>query len=130
MTRRLLAVVGTLLSAAVPAAAAASPPRVTTAARGLEIPWEIAFLPDGRALVTERPGRVRMLRRDGTLRRLVLRRDAIVGEEPLLLDAYGRLRTVAEAPDGELYVLTSNRDSRGSPVPGDDRILRITPPRS
>jgi glucose/arabinose dehydrogenase len=357
MTRRLLAVVGTLLSAAVPAAAAASPPRVTTVARGLEIPWEIAFLPDGRALVTERPGRVRMLRRDGTLRRspvarvpvgasgeggllgvaidpafrrnrfvylyfttftgvrlerrrltrgrlvrqadlvrgvaagsihdsgriafapdgrlfvstgdagrgplaqdetalngkflvldrrqyhgrrpsrpaiysighrnaqgfawqpgtghlfatehgptgfdgpegwdevnivrrggnygwpivfgasqpppfiapvrlypeplapsgatfvrrpgsawsgdfvfaclrgrqlrrLVLRGDAIVGEEPLLLDAYGRLRTVAEAPDGELYVLTSNRDSRGSPVPGDDRILRITPPRS
>jgi glucose/arabinose dehydrogenase len=30
-------------------------------AGGLEVPWEIAFMPDGRALVTERPGRVRLL---------------------------------------------------------------------
>ena len=39
----------------------AGAPRVTTVASGLEAPWEIAFLPDGRALVTERPGRVRLL---------------------------------------------------------------------
>ena len=357
MTRRLLAVAGALLSAALPAAAAAAPPRVTTVARGLEIPWDIAFVPDGRALVTERPGRVRMLSRSGhlrrspvarvpvsaigeggllgvaidpafrrnrfvylyfttytgmrlerrrltrgrlvrqadlirgiaagsihdsgriafapdgrlfvstgdagqgplaqdpaslngkflaltprqyrgrrpsrpavysighrnaqgfswqpgtdrlfatehgptgfdgpygwdevnivrrggnygwptvfgesqpppfiaplrlypeplapsgatfvrrrgsawsgdfvfaclrgrQLRRLVLRGDAIIKEEPLLQDSYGRLRTVVEGPGGDLYVLTSNRDGRGSPVPGDDRILRITPPRS
>ena len=356
MTRRLLVVAGTLLSAALPAAAAASPPRVATVARGLEIPWDIAFLPDRRALVTERPGRVRMLSRNGhlrrsavarvpvsaigeggllgvaidpafrrnrfvylyyttfgrmrlerwrladgrltrqaglvrgieagsihdsgriafapdgrlfvstgdaghgplaqdpsslngkflvltprryrarrpsrpavyslghrnaqgfawqpgtgrmfstehgptgfdgpegwdevnivrrggnygwptafgpaqpppfvapvrlypeplapsgatfvrrrgsawtgdfifaclrgrQLRRLVLDDDAIVGEEPLLQDAYGRLRTVVEGPDGDLYVLTSNRDGRGTPVAGDDRILRVTPPQ-
>jgi glucose/arabinose dehydrogenase len=41
---------------------------VETVAEGLEIPWEIAFMPDGRALVTERPGRIRMLEEDGTLR--------------------------------------------------------------
>ena len=33
--------------------------RVRTLVTGLEIPWEIAFLPDRRALVTERPGRIR-----------------------------------------------------------------------
>ena len=42
-------------------------PRVSTIATGLEAPWEIAFLPDGRALVTERPGRVRLLSAAGRL---------------------------------------------------------------
>lgn len=36
-------------------------------AEGLENPWGLAFLPDGRALVTERPGRLRVLERDGKL---------------------------------------------------------------
>ncbi len=42
-------------------------PKVETIASGLEVPWEIAFLPDGRALITERPGRVRLLSRGGEL---------------------------------------------------------------
>jgi glucose/arabinose dehydrogenase len=62
------------------------------------------------------------------LRRLVFDGALVVADEPLLQHAFGRLRTVVEGPDGDLYVLTSNRDGRGEPVQADDRILRISPP--
>ncbi|MGH7720667.1 MAG: PQQ-dependent sugar dehydrogenase [Gemmatimonadaceae bacterium] len=41
--------------------------RVDTVASGLEHPWALALLPDGRILVTERPGRLRIVGRDGRL---------------------------------------------------------------
>jgi aldose sugar dehydrogenase len=41
--------------------------RVDTVARGLVNPWALAFLPDGRILVTERPGRLRIVTPTGTL---------------------------------------------------------------
>jgi glucose/arabinose dehydrogenase len=40
---------------------------VETVAQGLVNPWALAFLPDGRKLVTERPGRMRLVTRDGKL---------------------------------------------------------------
>ncbi len=40
---------------------------------------------------------------------------------------YGRMRTVVAAPDGTLWVTTSNRDGRGDPASSDDRILQIQP---
>ncbi len=40
---------------------------------------------------------------------------------------YGRLRAVVLGPDGYLYISTSNRDGRGSPRDGDDKILKIDP---
>ena len=45
----------------------AGPLTVETVARGLVHPWALAFLPDGRMLVTERPGRMRIVTRDGKL---------------------------------------------------------------
>ena len=41
--------------------------RVDTVVSGLSHPWALAFLPDGRILVTERPGRMRVATRDGKL---------------------------------------------------------------
>lgn len=43
----------------------------------------------------------------------------------LLAGRYGRLRTVIKAPDGSLWIATSNRDGRGDPKKGDDRIVRL-----
>jgi glucose/arabinose dehydrogenase len=47
-----------------------------------------------------------------------------------LLGTYGRLRTVAVAPDGYLWVMTSMRDGKLTAGPDDDRILRFPPTAS
>jgi glucose/arabinose dehydrogenase len=39
---------------------------------------------------------------------------------------FGRLRDIVEGPDGNLYLLTSNRDGRGSPKDDDDRVIRLS----
>ena len=54
--------------------------------------------------------------------------DGSAGEPAsLFVGQYGRLRTVVAAPDGTLWFTTSNRDGRGDPRDGDDRILQFRP---
>src|ERR1700720_615382 len=88
----------------------AGPVAVTTVARGLVDPWSLAFLPDGRMLVTEKPGRMRIVTRDGTLS------PPLAGLPPRLDDVkvifkqqgpggannYGC--RIVQAPDGNLFV--------------------------
>ncbi|MFF0970157.1 PQQ-dependent sugar dehydrogenase [Streptomyces sp. NPDC003703] len=50
---------------------------------------------------------------------------ASAAPQSFLTGEYGRLRTVAPAGDGRLWLVTSNTDGRGSPKKGDDRILEI-----
>jgi glucose/arabinose dehydrogenase len=67
----------------------------------------------------------------GCLRGEGLIRVALDGRRVLsqerLITKYGRIRDVAEGPDGFLYFSTSNRDGRGTPTSDDDRILRLVP---
>jgi len=51
----------------------------------------------------------------------------VVSQENLLEEKYGRIRDIAEGPDGYIYFSTSNRDGRGTPATDDDRILRLVP---
>ena len=54
----------------------------------------------------------------------------VQAEEELFKGEFGRLRDVVQGPDGYLYFTTSNRDGRGRPFPGDDKVLRIVPGRA
>ena len=86
-----LLIAGLFLHAAAPGARAqpASPPvRSVTVAQGLENPWALAFLPDGRYLVSERPGRLRVVEADGRLN------PPLTGLPPLAVGGQGGLLDV------------------------------------
>lgn len=56
---------------------------------------------------------------------------SVTSRQTLFKDTYGRIRAVAMGPDSFLYFTTSNRDGRGRPQEGDDKLLRLVsePPR-
>jgi glucose/arabinose dehydrogenase len=81
-------------------------------------PSGLAFL-DGRLWLASLRGE-RLWRIDVNGRRASNPADFFVGK-------YGRMRTVVVAPDGNLWVTTSNRDGRGEPADADDRILLVRP---
>lgn len=69
-------------------------------------------------LATLRGNHLRMLDLD-------IEKNQVLSSESLFSNTFGRLRDASMGPDGNLYLLTSNRDGRGSPAENDDRILRI-----
>ncbi|MFB5609896.1 MAG: PQQ-dependent sugar dehydrogenase [Nitrosarchaeum sp.] len=56
---------------------------------------------------------------------LDLENNLVISSRTMLVEEYGRLRSVDIGPDGYLYILTSNQDGRGQPANNDDRILRV-----
>jgi aldose sugar dehydrogenase len=72
--------------------AAAESLRPVVVAKGLDHPWGLAFLPDGRMLVTERPGRMRIVERDGRLNA------PLVGLPPVVAAGQGGLLDVVLHP--------------------------------
>jgi glucose/arabinose dehydrogenase len=116
--------------------------RVTVFARGLERPWGAAFLPDGRLLVTERPGRVRVVARDGQVS------PPLGGVPQVEVGGQGGLLDLAPAPDfsttREIYLCHSalvqggaltrlvraRLSADGSSLEGARAILDATPPQA
>jgi aldose sugar dehydrogenase len=76
-----------------PARASKQVVKVETYAKGLVHPWALAVLPDGRLLVTERPGRMRLVGKDGRLS------PPLGNVPPVWVVGQGGLLDVAVAPD-------------------------------
>ena len=59
--------------------------------------------------------------------RVPIEGDGVGEPQEFFVGDYGRMRTVVVAPDGNLWVTTSNHDGRGDPADEDDRILVVEP---
>jgi len=85
--------------------------RIVTLAEGLEHPWSMAFLPDGRILITERPGRLRLFANGA------LHPEPITGLPQIAQHGQGGLLDVAIHPDfarnGLVYLAFASRDADG-----------------
>ncbi len=79
------------------------------------IEWENKYF-----IATLRGNHLRMLDLD-------IENNEVISSEALFQGEFGRLRDASVGPDGNLYILTSNQDGRGTPQTNDDRILRIVP---
>ena len=93
---------------------------------------EDTWAPSGMTFVTEGEWKNQLLvanLRGNQILRLELSEDGneVIKTDALYKGEYGRIRTVAEAPDGSIYFLTNNHDGRGAPNDGDDKIIRLIP---
>lgn len=110
-------------------AAPTSQVTVQTVAEGLDHPWGFEFLPDGRILVTERDGRMRIVSTDGRISQ------PVAGVPEVFAQGQGGLLDVALAPDfetsGTIYFSFSEprRDGNGTAVARARLNADVSPPR-
>jgi aldose sugar dehydrogenase len=91
---------------------------LTTVADGLELPWGLAFLPDGGLLVTERPGRLRWVDADGAVS------EPLDGVPPVFFRGQGGLLDVALHPDFDGNGLVYLSYAHGNAGANATRIVR------
>lgn len=118
------------------AGAAAADYRIDTVAEGLEHPWSLGFLPDGRLLVTERPGRLRVIDRDAD-GGFALRAAPLAGLPPVFASGQAGLFDVlvdpAFAQTGRIYLSFAHGTARANHLRvvharvGADGLEAVTP---
>ncbi|WP_330218858.1 PQQ-dependent sugar dehydrogenase [Brevibacillus choshinensis] len=94
---------------------------------------DTTWAPSGMTFVTKGPWAGQLLvanLRGMQVQKITLdpeRPDTVVKATSFWQGENGRLRDVFEAKDGSLYLLTNNRDGRGTPRDDDDKIIRLVP---
>lgn len=93
---------------------------------------EETWAPSGVAFIKEGPWAGSLLAanlRGEQLLKITLSEDGtqVTQVEPIFKNEWGRIRNVTAGEEGKLYVLTNNRDGRGSPRDGDDQLIVLTP---
>jgi len=100
--------------------------KAETLVRGLDQPWGLAFLPDGRAIFTERAGRLRFMDKNGTIS------EPVKGTPSVFVRQDGGMLDVALHPDyaknGWIYLSYSTVPPGYTPEPGSETAPNLAPP--
>jgi glucose/arabinose dehydrogenase/mono/diheme cytochrome c family protein len=100
--------------------------KVETVVKGLDQPWGMAFLPDGRMIFTERAGRLRFMDRNGKIS------DPVKGTPSVFVRQDGGMFDVALPPDyaktGWIYLSYSSVPAGYTPEPGSETAPNLAPP--
>jgi glucose/arabinose dehydrogenase len=93
---------------------------------------DTTWAPSGIAFVSQGPWKGNLLvanLRGEQIIRVIFQKDqqSIQSLDYLFKNELGRVRNVYEAADGSIYIMTNNRDGRGDPQEGDDRLIRWKP---